>query len=61
MEIRVDEADAKSKRAMDMFEQVQAKKAARIASQQDFQSQRMENQNQFQKYITKTNKTKNKL
>ena len=49
MEIRVDEADAKSKRAMDMFEQVQAKKAARIASQQDFQSQRMESQNQFQK------------
>ena len=49
MEIRVDEADAKSKRAMEMFEQVQAKKAARVASQQDFQSQRMESQNQFQK------------
>lgn len=49
MEIRVDEADAKTKRAMDLFEQVQAKKAARIANQQDFQNQRMESQNQFQK------------
>ncbi len=49
MEIRSDEADAKTKRAMDMFEQVQERKAARIAKQQEFQNQRMENQNQFQK------------
>tara|TARA_B100000989_G_scaffold115367_2_gene84808 strand:- start:6671 stop:7798 length:1128 start_codon:yes stop_codon:yes gene_type:complete len=49
MEIRSDEADAKTKRAMDMFEQVQARKADRIAKQQDFQNQRMESQNQFQK------------
>lgn len=48
MEIRVDEADAKTKRAMDMFAQVQAKKADRIASQQNFQQQRMESQNEFQ-------------
>ena len=48
MDIRVDEADAKSKRAMEMFEQVQAKKAARIANQQNFQNQRMESQNEFQ-------------
>ena len=49
MEIRVDEADAKTKRAMDMFAQVQDRKAQRVAAQQDFQNQRMENQNQFQK------------
>mgnify|MGYP005722607521 FL=1 len=49
MEIRSDEADAKTKRAMEMFEQVQERKAARIAKQQEFQNQRMENQNQFQK------------
>ena len=48
MEIRVDEADAKTKRAMDMFAQVQAKKADRIANQQNFQQQRMESQNEFQ-------------
>ena len=49
MEIRSEEADAKTKRAMDMFEQVQARKADRIAKQQDFQNQRMQSQNQFQK------------
>ena len=48
MELRVDEADAKTKRAMDMFAQVQERKANRVANQQNFQNQRMENQNDFQ-------------
>lgn len=48
MEVRVDEADAKSKRAMDMFAEVQARKADRIANQQNFQTQRMDSQNEFQ-------------
>ena len=51
MGIRVDEADAKSKRAMDMFAEVQARKAERIANQQDFQKQRMDSQNEFQKEL----------
>lgn len=51
MEIRVDEADAKTKRAMDMFAEVQARKAERIANQQEFQKQRMDSQNQLQKEI----------
>ena len=38
MEIRVDEADAKTKRAMDMFAEVQARKAERIANQQEFKN-----------------------
>ena len=38
MEIRVDEADAKTKRAMEMFAEVQARKAERIANQQEFQN-----------------------
>jgi len=48
MELRVDEADAKTKRAMDMFAEVQGRKSNRIANQQNFQNQRMENQNDFQ-------------
>ena len=48
MELRVDEADAKSKRAMDMFAEVQERKSNRIANQQDFQNQRMEQQNDLQ-------------
>lgn len=48
MELRVDEADAKTKRAMDMFAEVQERKSNRIANQQNFQNQRMENQNDFQ-------------
>ncbi len=48
MEVRVDEADAKTKRAMDMFAQVQDRKANRISNQQDFQNKRMDNQNDFQ-------------
>ncbi len=51
MGIRVDEADAKSKRAMDMFAEVQARKAERIANQQNFQKQRMDSQNEFQKEL----------
>ena len=51
MEIRVDEADAKTKRAMEMFAEVQARKAERIANQQEFQKQRMDSQNQLQKEI----------
>ena len=51
MGVRVDEADAKSKRAMDMFAEVQARKAERIANQQDFQKQRMDSQNEFQKEL----------
>ena len=48
MEIRNDEADAKSKRAMDMFAEVQSRKADRISNQQNFQNQRMESQNDLQ-------------
>jgi len=48
MELRVDEADAKSKRAMDMFAEVQERRSNRIANQQDFQNQRMEQQNDLQ-------------
>ena len=33
---------------MDLFAEVQAKKAARIANQQQFQNERMDSQNQFQ-------------
>tara|TARA_B100000700_G_C15047528_1_gene858650 strand:- start:445 stop:1569 length:1125 start_codon:yes stop_codon:yes gene_type:complete len=51
MEIRVDEADAKTKRAMDMFAEVQARKAERIANKQEFQKERMESQNDFQKEL----------
>ena len=51
MQIRVDESDAKNKRAMDMFAEVQARKAERIANQQEFQKQRMDSQNQLQKEI----------
>ena len=48
MELRNDEADAKSKRAMDMFAEVQSRKADRISNQQSFQNQRMESQNDLQ-------------
>ena len=48
MELRNDEADAKSKRAMDMFAEVQARKTDRISNQQSFQNQRMEQQNELQ-------------
>jgi hypothetical protein len=48
MELRVDEADAKSKRAMDLFAEVQDRKAERISNQQNFQNQRMEQQNELQ-------------
>jgi hypothetical protein len=48
MELRNDEADAKSKRAMDMFAEVQGRKADRISNQQSFQNQRMESQNDLQ-------------
>ena len=48
MEMRNEEADAKTKRAMDMFAGVQDRKAERIASQQNFQNQRMEQQNDLQ-------------
>lgn len=48
MELRNEEADAKTKRAMDMFAGVQDRKAERIANQQNFQSQRMEQQNDIQ-------------
>ncbi len=48
MEMRNEEAVAKTKRAMDMFAGVQDRKAERIASQQNFQNQRMEQQNDLQ-------------
>lgn len=48
MNLRVDEADAKAKRAMDMFAQVQTRKADRVQSQQEFQNQRMSAQNDLQ-------------
>ncbi len=53
MELRNEEADAKSQRAMDMFAQVQDRKAQRIAAQQEFQNQRMEAQNQVQTEMMK--------
>ncbi|MDP6870286.1 MAG: hypothetical protein QGI21_05895 [Candidatus Poseidoniaceae archaeon] len=48
MELRNEEADSKAKRAMDMFAEVQDRKAQRIANQQDFQAQRMNTQNELQ-------------
>lgn len=48
MNLRVDEADAKAKRAMDMFSQVQARKADRVQNQNEFQNQRMAAQNELQ-------------
>jgi hypothetical protein len=47
-DVRIDEADAKSARAMDMFKQVQDRKAERISTKQEFQNQRMDNQNDVQ-------------
>ncbi len=48
MELRNDEADAKANRAMEMFAQVQDRKAQRIANQNEFQKQRMDSQNELQ-------------
>jgi hypothetical protein len=47
-DVRIDEADAKSARAMEMFKQVQDRKAERTSTKQEFQNQRMDNQNDVQ-------------
>ena len=47
-DVRMKESEAKTKNAMDLFAEVQAKKAARVANQQQFQNERMDSQNQFQ-------------
>ena len=51
MEIRVDEADAKTKRAMEMFAEVQARKQKELQTSRNSKKQRMDSQNQLQKEI----------
>jgi len=47
-QVRTEEADAKANRAMELFEQVQARKRERTAQQFDQQNQRMDKQNELQ-------------
>ena len=51
MDLRMEEADAKSRRAMEMFAEVQARKQQRLQNERDFMQQRMDSQNEIQTKI----------
>ena len=51
MNLRMEEADAKSRRAMEMFAEVQARKQERLKNERDFMKDRMDSQNEIQTKI----------
>ena len=51
MDLRIAEEDAKTRRAMEMFAEVQARKQERLKNERDFMQQRMDSQNDIQSKI----------